>query len=104
MNIQDLPEYTEDQGYNLGSDRIKAQAGLDYINSFCPVLNMDIWQEELKEGVNGCFYIDRIPTCRLIDAISQGSFTQAEVVYFLETFVESVDDYDSALFSQASEP
>jgi len=93
MNIQDLPEYNNKQYYNLGTDRAKAQAGLDYINSFCPVLNMTIWQEELKEGVNGCFYIDRIPTCRLIDAISQGSFTQADVVYFLETFVVSIDDY-----------
>ena len=104
MNIQDLPQYKQGQHYNLGTDREKAQAGLDYINSFCPVLNMIIWQDELKEGVNGCYYIDRIPYSRLVEAIDSGRFTWADAFYFVETYVESIDDYDSALFSQASEP
>lgn len=104
MNIQDLPQYKQGQYYNLGSDREKAQSGLDYINSFCPVLNMQNWQLALKEGVNGCYYVSRIPTCRLVEAIESGGFTWADAFYFVETYVESIDDYDSALFSQASEP
>lgn len=93
MNIQDLPAYKNNQYYNLGTDREKAQSGLDYINSFCPVLNMERWAEKLSECLDGYYRIPRIPTCRLIDAISQGSFTQADVIYFLETFVVSIDDY-----------
>ena len=66
MKPQDLPAYKNNQYYNLGTDREKAQSGLDYINSFTPVLNMTIWQDGLKEGVNGCYYIDRIPDCGLL--------------------------------------
>jgi len=101
MHIQDLPEYNNKQYYNLGTDRQKAQAGIDYINSFCPVLNMDIWQEELKEGVNGCFYIDRIPGSRLAEAVVSGGFTWADAFAFIETYVESVDD--SVLFPQPAQ-
>jgi hypothetical protein len=60
--------------------------------------------ESLKEGVNGCFYIDRIPDSRLAEAVASGGFTWADAFAFIETYVKSVDDYDSALFSQASEP
>ncbi len=100
MNIQDLPEYNNKQYYNLGTDRQKAQAGIDYINSFCPVLNMDNWQETLTEDVNGCFYVSRVPGCRLVEAIESGGFTWADAFYFVETYVENIDEHDGSQFIQ----
>lgn len=103
MNIQDIPEYTDGQYYNLGTDITKAQAGLDYINSFMPVLNMDMWAESLIECLDGCYRVSRIPTCRLSDAVSKGSFTMSDILYFLENFVVSVDSYNSDWLPEAAE-
>lgn len=103
MNIQDLPPYQQGQYYNLGTDRVKAQAGLDYINKFCPLLNMERWAERLTYCLDGNYRVERIPTCRLIEAIGSGAFTQADLVLFVETYVVSIDEYSDSWFPPPKE-
>ncbi len=85
--------------YNLGSDKAKAQEALDYINSYMPVLNMVVWVEKLTECADGNYRIERVPQCRLIDAISQGFFTQQQVQYFMSNYVVSIDEYNADWFT-----